>query len=293
MKYKSFLNLLPFLLIFGLLTITKFSYSQKDIPGDFCISEEEFKLYNLFNEYRKTMNLPAIPLSESLCFVAEKHINDLIQNKPDTNTCNFHSWSDKGEWTACCFEVELKDKSCMQKKPMELSNYPGTAYEIVYWENRNATAEKAFDQWRETVASQSMIINIKDWDSHQWNALGVSIEGNFSIAWIGEELDIEKETKVCGTETVIINEPPQTEEEQMIVSSSTGRFYVIFGNFNSINDAKEQAKKYAEEGFKKVKVISKDDKFRISLTDYPSKELANTGKKELPVKYKEAWIMKY
>ena len=293
MKYKSLLKLFHFLLIFGLLTITKFSYSQKDIPGDFCISKEEFKLYNLFNDYRKTMNLPAIPLSESLCFVAKKHINDLIQNKPDTNTCNFHSWSDKGEWTACCFEVELKNKSCMQKKPMELSNYPGIAYEIVYWENRNATAEKAFDQWRETVASQSIIINTKDWDTHQWNALGVSIEGNFSIAWVGEELDIEKETRVCGTETVIVNEPPQTEDEQMIVSSSTGRFYIIFGSFNSINDAKEQAKKYAEEGFKKVKVISKDNKFRISLADYPSKELANTGKKELPVKYKEAWIMEY
>jgi len=294
MKYKLFIQVLPILLIFGASTISIFSYSQKEIPKEFCISQEEFKLFNLFNDYRKTMNKPAIPLSNSLSFIADKHIKDLIQNKPDTNTCNFHSWSNKGEWTACCFEVELKDKSCMQKKPIELSNYPGIAHEIVYWENRNATAEKAFDQWRETLASQSMIINTKDWENHQWNAIGVSIEGNFAIVWIGEDLDVEKETRICGTETIIVNEPPaQTEEEQFIVSAPTGRFYVIFGSFNSINDAKEQAKKYAAEGFKKVKIISKDNKFRISLTDYSSRELASTGKKELPAKYKEAWIMEY
>jgi len=293
MKHKLLIARFLTLIVLILISIPRFSFSQNEIPADFCIDQEELKLYNLFNEYRKTMNQPEIPLSKSLCFVAKQHINDLIQNKPDTNTCNFHSWSDKGEWTACCFEVELKDKSCMQKKPMELTNYPGIAYEIVYWENRIATADKAFDQWRETAASQSMIINIKNWESLNWNAVGICIEDNFAIAWLGEETDVETETKVCGTGTIIKNERPKTEEEELIVSEATGRFYIIFGNFSTIGDAKDQAIKYKSEGFKKVKIISKDNKFRISLADYSSKELASTGKKELPTKYKEAWVMEY
>ncbi len=293
MKHKLLIARFSILIVVALISIPNLTFTQNEIPADFCINQEELKLYNLFNEYRKTMNQPEIPLSKSLCFVAEKHINDLIQNKPDTNTCNFHSWSDKGEWTSCCFEVELKDKSCMQKKPQELTKYVGNAYEIVYWENRVATADKAFDQWRETAASQSMIINIKDWEDHNWNAVGVCIQGNFAIAWLGKEIDVETETKICGTGTVIKNERPKTEGEKLIISEATGRFYLIFGSFSILEDAKEQAKKYAGEGFKKVKIISKDNKFRISLADYSSKELASTSKKELPAKYKEAWVMEY
>ena len=44
---------------------------------------------------------------------------------------------------------------------------------------------------------------------------------------------------------------------------------------------------------KKAKIISKDNKFRISLSDYSSKELANQGKKELSAKFKGAWIMPF
>jgi hypothetical protein len=273
------------------LCLSIISYAQQDSLNEFCISPEEYKLFNLVNEYRKTVNLPGIPLSKSLSKVAKTHIADLIQNKPDTNTCSFHSWSNKGNWQACCFTKESKDKLCMQTKPTELTGYQGKGYEIVYWESREASAERAIGQWKETLAARSVLTNFKEWENYNWGALGVGIEGGFAIIWFGEETDPEKETTVCGGES-IVNQPIAVQDiGPQIVSESTGRFYLIIGNYSTMNGAKAVASKYVKEGFTKTKIISKDDKFRISLNDYASKELAVKAKKELPTKYKDAWIM--
>lgn len=270
---------------------------QKEIPGDFCISAEELKLYNLINDYRKSQNLPFIPLSKSLCYVAKLHIDDLITNKPDTANCSFHSWSGKGTWKPCCFRKENKDKYCILTKPKELTNYPGLGHEIVFWESRDATAEKAIKQWKETSVSRFIITNFKEWEKCQWNAMGVGIKEGFAILWVGEDADVEKETKVCGGETIVTVQQPVTEikknEEIPVVSTNGGRFYVIFGNMNSLKEARIMAEKYKREGFSKVKIIAKDNKYRISLSDYATKEMASQGKKELPAKYKDAWIMPF
>lgn len=267
--------------------------SQDKIPADFCISQEEYQLYNLINDYRKALKLPALSLAKSLCYVAHQHTQDLITNHPDTSICNFHSWSDKGNWTACCYQKEIKDKACMQDKPKELTNYPDIAYEIVYWENNDATAENAFDQWRETISSRSLITNFKEWEDFEWKAVGISINKGFAIAWFGEEQDTEYETKVCGTNIIVKTDTTNKQDDIKIVTNESGRFYLIFGLFESLDEAKSQAKKYQEEGFKKVKIIVSNGKTRISLGDYATKEQANESKKELPAKYKEAWIMPY
>ena len=293
MKHKLIFNIGAFVLLISFLITCKPSFSQNNIPDDFCISKDEYKLYNLINDYRKAMKLPNIPLSKSLSFVATQHISDLVKNVPDTNTCNFHSWSDKGKWTACCFEKEIKDRSCMQEKPKEITDYPGVAFEIVYWENRDASADNAFDQWRETTAARALITNFKDWEDYSWNAMGIGIKEGFAIAWFGQETDVEKETKICGTNTVVVNEPTPKDTEPEVISSPTERFYIIIGSYSSLEESKKLAKDYIDEGFKKAKILSKDDKFRISLADYKTKELATEGKKELPEKYKDAWIMEF
>jgi len=286
-KLKHPLLLLCILILYNPL------FSQNEIPEDFCISEEEYKLYNAINDYRKALNLSKIPLSKSLSFVAKQHIKDLTENNPDTNICNFHSWSDKGKWKACCFEKDLKNKTCMTGKPKELTNYPGAAYEIVYWENKEANADKAFNQWRETAASRSVITNFKEWETYTWQALGVGIQKGFAILWFGEVIDTIQETKVCGKNIVIKYEPPIAPVETFIVSSATNRFYLIYGSFTSLEDAKKQASTYRDKGFKKAKVIVKDEKYRISLSDYSTKELADKAKKELPTVYKGAWVMAF
>ncbi|MCD4665824.1 MAG: SPOR domain-containing protein [Bacteroidales bacterium] len=281
------------LLIISILILYNPLISQNKIAEDFCISEEEYKLYNTINDYRKALNLPKIPLSKSLSFVAKQHINDLTENKPDTNICNFHSWSDKGTWNACCFEKELKNKICMTGKPKELTNYPGEGYEIVYWENKEANADKAFDQWRETVAARSVMTNFKDWEVYTWQAIGVGIEKGFAIVWFGEETDPEPETKVCGKNIIVKYELPPVPVDTFIVSSATNRFYLIYGSFTTLEDAKKEVPRYRDIGFKKAKVIVKDEKFRISLSDYSTKELADKAKRELPSAYKGAWVMSF
>jgi hypothetical protein len=267
--------------------------AQDSIPENFCISEDEYKLYSLINDYRKAMNLSEIPLSKSLSYVAKQHAIDLVTNRPDTMTCNFHSWSDKGNWVACCFEKEIKDKSCMINKPREITQYPGVAHEVVYWENKEANAERAFDQWRETLAARSVMTNFKDWEKYTWNALGVGIYKGFVIAWFGEEMDVEKSTLICGSNKVIANKPAKNVEEPEMISAASGRFYLIHGSFNDLKDAQSQLGIYRAEGFKKAKIVSKDNKYRISLSDYSSMELANSAKQELPAKYKDAWILAF
>lgn len=292
MAYSRFVLIL-IVLSFVFQGSLKTVFSQDSIPGDFCISKDEVKLYELINNYRKSVGLIEIPLSKSLCYVAKKHANDLQLNKPDTNTCNFHSWSNKGNWTPCCFEKEIKDKSCMLNKPTELTKYPGTAYEIIYWENKQATSDKAYKQWIETSASRSVFSNYKNWENYEWNAMGIGIYEGFAIAWFGESFDVEEETNICGTNETIKNLPPKLLEDSQVISSETGRFYVIVGSFASLNDAKDKLKSYHTEGYKKAKVVVKENKFRISLSDYSTQELASKAKQELPSKYKDAWILPF
>jgi hypothetical protein len=284
-------------LLVAILFFTRVADAQKEIPADFCISQDELKLYNSINDYRKSQNLAAIPLSKSLCYVAQMHISDLITNKPDSAGCNFHSWSAQGQWKPCCYKKENKDKYCILSKPKEITNYPGIAHEIVYWESREASVEKALKQWKEVSVSRFIITNYREWEKCTWNAAGVAIEGGFAILWLGEDPDVEKETKVCGGETIVtITQPvaPRQEPEQgLVVTSQSGRFYLIFGNMNSLKEAKLTADKYRKDGFSKVKIIATDNKYRISLADYPTKELAVQGKKELPSKFKDAWVMSF
>jgi len=288
--YKKLLNIS---LIFLLLMSSPTLFGQDTIPDDFCISREEFKLFNRINEYRKVMNLPEIALSKSLCYVAKLHVQDLVINKPDTNTCNFHSWSDKGSWNPCCYERDSKDKKCMLSKPGELTNYPGNGHEIVYWENRHVSANTVFEQWRETTASKAVILNMKEWEKYSWKAIGIGIKNGFASAWFGEEYGNTEEIQICNSTEVYKIELPKEPVDQLVVSTAKDRFYLIYGSFAKMEDAKNQATKYKAEGFKKTKVVLKDDKIRISLSDHSTIEGARNAKKMLPTKYKDAWVMPY
>jgi hypothetical protein len=283
------------ILVLGFPLIFSNVQAQDTIPDDFCLSEEEVKLYTMVNEYRAAIALPGIPLSKSLSWVARRHAMDLDANKPDTNTCNFHSWSDKGIWTACCYEKEIKDKTCMTDKPGEITDYKEPAYEIVYWENKSANASRAFNQWRETSAARSLMTNFKAWESHEWNAVGVSIFKGFAILWFGEAADKAGSLRACGSNKLIEPSVVQTKqkEESRIVDEKTGQFYVIVGSFSTLDEAKSQLSGFLDSGFKKAKVVVKDNKYRISLVDYATMEQATKAKNELPTQYKDAWVLAF
>ncbi|MCH2193236.1 CAP domain-containing protein [Kordia sp.] len=156
------------------------------------LTQEEQKLYDLLMEYRKENNLPPIPLSKSLTFVAQTHVKDLHNNNPNKGkTCNMHSWSDKGNWTACCYTRDHKKAACMWNKPRELTSYQGHGFEIAYGSTSKrymVNAEDTLEGWKKSSAHNKVILNIGKW-KNSWNAIGVGMYKNYAVVWFGKVKD--------------------------------------------------------------------------------------------------------
>ncbi|TVR80970.1 MAG: CAP domain-containing protein [Chitinophagaceae bacterium] len=176
------------LFTFCFIFISCFSYIQAQ-----SLSEEEMKLYNGLMEYRESKGLPNIPLSKSLTYVAQTHVQDLVYNKPDKKPCNPHSWSDKGKWSSCCYTDDHTKAKCMWDKPRELTSYTGDGYEIAAGSNDccsdfKMTADVALEGWKNSPGHNSVIVNDGIWEN-QWNAIGVGLYKGFAVVWFGEEYD--------------------------------------------------------------------------------------------------------
>lgn len=179
------MKLLSFLLVF--IATVSFTINPE-------LTEEEAKLYRILNQYRKTKGLKAIPLSPSLTKVAQLHAKDLADNQPDLGDCNAHSWSNKGEWSACCYTPDHAEAKCMWDKPRELTDYPGNGYEISCGSNDccpdfNMTADYALKSWQGSPGHHAVMINKGQWAKHEWNAVGVGIYKGFAVIWFGKEVD--------------------------------------------------------------------------------------------------------
>lgn len=163
-----------------------------------CISKDEIKLYELIMQYRKEKGLPAIPLSRALTFVAKSHAKDLSENTL-SDGCNMHSWSDKGNWTACCYTSDHKKAQCMWDKPMELTNYSGDGFEIAHGVNGTykATPEKALEGWKNSKGHNSVIISEGKWADNPWKAIGIGIYNGYAVVWFGMDADSEGKPETC------------------------------------------------------------------------------------------------
>jgi uncharacterized protein YkwD len=160
-----------------------------------CVSANEYKLFELITQYRKENGLPYIPLSASLCYVAQTHTKDLLINKPNGSTCNLHSWSNNGKWSACCYTPDHKQATCMWSKPRELTNYKDYGYEIAFntWHsddaNYEASAEEALKGWQQSVGHNEVIMNKGIWKNERWKAIGIGIYKGYAVVWFGATAD--------------------------------------------------------------------------------------------------------
>ncbi len=155
------------------------------------LQPEEQKLYNLIMQYRQQAGLPAIPVSPSLTFVAQTHAKDLKENYKVNNTCNFHSWSDKGSWTPVCYTGDHAQAKLMWNKPAELTKYKGSGFEIAFgsYEGSVATAETSLNSWKGSDGHNNVILNKGIWNE-KWNAIGIGMVGNYAVVWFGNEADL-------------------------------------------------------------------------------------------------------
>jgi len=176
-------------LFLGMLLFGGVTFSSTAAAINVSLSTEETRLYELVNEYRAENGLSAIPLSSSLTYVAQAHVRDL-QNYPPSGNCNMHSWSSNGAWSSCCYTPDHAQAQCMWDKPRELTDYPGNGYENAFGSSGyTATAQAAFDAWKNSSGHNAVILNQGVWNRRPWNALGVGIDGGYAVLWFGEEVD--------------------------------------------------------------------------------------------------------
>lgn len=169
-------------------------FSSPETAASDCISTEEMKLYNLINKYRKEEKLSPIPLSAKLTLVARTHARDLVENYnfDPQNRCNPHSWSDKGNWTPCCYTIDHAEAECMWNKPREIAGYMDNGYEIAFYQSSGAKAEAALMGWQTSKFHNPIIVNEGIWKQVNWNAIGIGIYKEYAIVWFGELKDAEK-----------------------------------------------------------------------------------------------------
>ena len=294
MKAFKIIILFPLLLLF--ISIT--AMSQKGVPDDFCLTEDEYRLYELINAHRMINGLKEIPLSASLSFVARTHVIDLYTNHPDTSICALNSWSDKGEWTPCCHNKYVPQEECIRNKPKELTNYTGEGYELTYAEMFNTNADTVFRFWKKIDVANEFLLNEGPWEKKSWRAIGVGIYKSYAVIWMGQRTDALPSPGKCTGKAE--EEARQTRAAVAaagsikVVSSRTDRFYVIIASFQSEGDAQKEAKKYKDiEGSNILILKNNQGQFRVSINNYPNLDEAKQGKKQYSNSFNGAWILNF
>ena len=148
------------------------------------LSADEQQLYDFIMDYRKSMNLSSIPISQSLTYVAQTHSRDLAENRPDHDQCNLHSWSKMGKWKSCCYTSDHAKAQCMWDKPKEMTGYVYPGYEISCVGTSTLSPKEALDIWISSQPHHEVIINKGIWID-PWKAIGIGIHEGYATVWFG------------------------------------------------------------------------------------------------------------
>ncbi len=264
--------------------------SSNLIPDDFCISQAEMQLYRMINDYRKRYELPPIPLSKSLSFVAVSHLKDLFFNHPDQEPCNSYSWSDKGPWKAFCYPTDENKKNSVWDKPKEFTPYKGKGYEIIYWENNNVVPDSIISIWKSIDYIKNYLLNTGKWQGKKWNSIGIGIYENYACAWFGELIDPAGPVFLCGN--IPVRLPADTTKQFTKDKGINGIYHIIIKSNLPIDVASKLIPKLISEGYSAAKILEKDGKARISVYESVNKSETMIQLQVIKKKYKNAWLLK-
>ena len=280
------------ILIFILSSAKLFAQAEAKIPQDFCISQQEYRLFTIINNYRTRLALNTIPLSRSLSFVAKTHAKDLAANFSSSDDCNMHSWSDKGNWKPICFPEEQNRKNDVKDKAKELTNYPGKAWEITYWENSEADLDFVLDFWNSISYTANMISNTEEWSKKEWKSIGIGIDDGYVLVWLGMQADIEVSTIICETGEKIQNTsiPHELTVLNTKASPSKHTYYVIIGSFKNKNDAGSAVKSYHQMGYPNAVIVESQGRIRVAIDRFNTQAAADESLKKYKNKFQGAWV---
>lgn len=179
-----------------------------DVAG-VCLSAAEGELARMVNEYRASLNLPALQISKSLSLVAQQHVWDTNNNKaawpapPAGKTCNLHSWSgvvnpalQQGTWTANCYTSDHANAQGMWNKPGEIAGFPGEGVENSFWSSGTASPTGALTAWKNSPGHNNVMTQQGGWGPMA--AMGVGMSGGVAHLWLSSTADPAGEALLCG-----------------------------------------------------------------------------------------------
>ncbi len=260
--------------------------AQKDIPDDFCISTEEQQLFDRINILLEEYGKSPLETSVSLFYVAHLHVDDLINNHPDTSICNLSSWSDKGEWTACCHNPFVPQQDCMWDKPDELTRYKYRGYELAAYFEDEFNVDSVIRLWSNSKQVLDMLLTAGNFEKKKWVCMGVGMNEHYVSLWFGQRPDKANETMLCKTNDM---------QGVAITGSSPGEpvtYYLVAASFGDLKDAKEALRRFKKTGFKNASILSEGQNHRVYLDQFNDLKEAMYEKKQLPYTYRDAWVFK-
>jgi hypothetical protein len=188
---------------------------------------------------------------------------------------------------------------CIRNKPKELTAYTGEGYELTYAEVFNTNADTVFKFWSSIDEANEFLLNEGPWEKKSWRAMGIGIYKSYAVLWMGQKTDALPSPVLCSGVSVskaknVRNEPAAAIGSIPVISTKTGRFYLIVASLQSDADAQKEAKKYSKLEGTNIRILKNmQGQYRVSFNDYPTLEEAKQGKKEYKGDFKEAWIVNY
>lgn len=86
----------------------------------------------------------------------------------------------------------------------------------------------------------------------------------------------------------------KTPSQSDIVAAPTKRFYLIAGSFKTAESARKALKEAKEKGYENAKILTADNKYRLSIGDYTHrKDATQAAVSEADKTYTGSWILEY
>jgi hypothetical protein len=154
-------------------------FTAKDCDGD-KISAEERVLHDLLNQYRESKGLRRVSQSDSLTWLANRHLLDVRFNIKRFT----HSWSN------CPYDPANRSTwECMSGSARRLkTGFDGDTFETLFAASGGtASPQQAMEMWKRSSLHNSMLLNQGMFASMNWEEVGIAISGNYAAFWFGSK----------------------------------------------------------------------------------------------------------